>query len=262
LLGALAWQAEVRAVARELTANLSAEYQPRVTGVTIVIDPSTTDINAFASCDKNGAPFVAATEGLLDAIAAIAETRATDELFGTQTYEAYANAVVPRLASKGGGSALLPPTVIPPQYWLDPRRISRAHEIFDETAAFTFGHELSHHYLGHTGCAMGQAGALPQAVAQLGQLLTSGPPSFNQPNEVIADNYGIRNTLDTGRARSASGYAWNEAGGLLMLDFFQRISRASGGGPVLSIFLSHPDPAVRIPLVQAAAGTWHFQHPG
>ena len=86
-----AWQAEVRAVAKELVANLSADYQPRVATVPIVFDPNPNDVNAFASCDDNGAPFVAATEGLLDAIDAIAQTRATDELFGTQTYQTYAN---------------------------------------------------------------------------------------------------------------------------------------------------------------------------
>jgi Zn-dependent protease with chaperone function len=254
------WQAEVRAVARELVANLSPEYQPRVVNVPIAFDPNAADVNAFAACDDHGAPFIAATEGLLDAADAIAETKATDELFGTQTYEAYASAVVPRLVTRGGGSALLPPGIIPAAYGSDPRRISRAHEIFDETVAFTFGHELSHHYLGHTGCAMSQAGALPQALAQIGQLLTSGPASFNQPNEVIADNYGARSTLDTGRARQSAAYAWTEEGGLWLLDFFQRLSRASGAGPVLSIFLSHPDPSVRIPLVQAAAASWRLQH--
>ena len=128
-------------------------------------------------------------------------------------------------------------------------------------AAFTFGHELSHQYLGHTGCAMSQAGALPQALAQLGQLFTSGPASFNQPNEVVADNYGARSTLDAGRARSPGAYAWTEVGGLWLLDFFERLNRASGASPLLSILLSHPDPALRIPLVQAAAASWRLQHP-
>ena len=262
LTGAPAWQAEVRAVARELIANLSADYQPRVANVPIVFDPNPNDVNAFASCDDSGAPFVAATEGLLDAMNAIAETRATDELFGTQTYQAYASFVAPRVVSQGGGSSLLPAGIIPPAYWADPRRISRAHEIFDETAAFTFGHELSHHYLGHTGCAMQQAGALPQAIAQLGQFLTSGQPVSNQPNEVLADNYGCRNMLDAGRARSNVAYRWTEGGGLWLLDFFEHLSRASGASPLVSILLSHPNPALRISLVQAAAASWHLQHPG
>jgi hypothetical protein len=262
LVGPLAWQAEVRAVAKELVANLSAEYQPRVATVPIVFDPNPNDVNAFASCDNNNAPFVAATEGLLDAIDAISQTRATDELFGTQTYPAYANQVAPAIASRGGGSALLPAGIIAPAYLVDPRRISRAHEIFDETVAFTFGHELSHHYLGHTGCAMQNAGALPQAIAQLGQFLTSGPPAFNQPNEVAADNFGCRSMLDAGRARSAVAYRWTEGGGLWLLDFFKYLSRAGGANPLVSILLSHPDPSLRIPLVEAAAASWRLQHPG
>jgi hypothetical protein len=262
LVGAAAWQAEVRSVARELVASLSADYQARVATVPIMIDPNPNDVNAFAACSDSGAPYVAATEGLLEAADAIAQTRATDELFGTQTYPTYANTVAPRIVSKGGGSALLPAGIIAPAYWADPRRISRAHEIFDEIVAFTFGHELSHHYLGHTGCAMQQANVVQQAIAQLGQQLTSGPAAFNQPNEMLADNYGCRNTLDTGLARSSAGYRWTEGGGLLLLDFLEHLSRASGAGLFVSILLSHPDPALRIPLVQGAAASWHLQHPG
>jgi Zn-dependent protease with chaperone function len=262
LVGSAAWQAEVRAVAKELVASLSADYQPRVATVPIIFDPNPNDVNAFASCDNNNAPFVEGTEGLLDAIDAISQTRATDELFGTQTYQTYANLVAPGIVSKGGASALLPAGVIPPAYWADPRRISRAHEIFDETVAFTFGHELSHHYLGHTGCAMQQAGLLPQAIAQLGQFLTSGAPPLNQPNEIAADNYGCRSTLDAGRARSGVAYRWTEGGGLWLLDFFQHLSRAGGATPFVSMLLSHPDPSLRISLVQGAAASWHLLHPG
>jgi len=261
LVGPAAWQAEVRAVVRELVANLSADYQPRVATVPIVIDPNANDVNAYASCDNNNAPFVAATEGLLDAADAIAETKATDEIFGTHTYDAYANAVVPRLATQAGGSALLPAGLIAPQYWLDPRRVTRAHQIFDETVAFTFGHELSHHYLGHTGCAMGQANVFAQTLAQIGQVVTSGAPPMNQPNEAWADTYGCRNTLDTGLARSRSAYRWTEEGGLFLLDFFDRLMRASGASPLVSILLSHPAPQLRISLVQTTAATWRLQHP-
>jgi Zn-dependent protease with chaperone function len=109
---------------------------------------------------------------------------------------------------------------------------------------------------------MQQANNVQQAIAQIGQLLTSGPAAFNQPNEMLADNYGCRNTLDAGLARSSVGYRWTEGGGLLLLDFFEHLSRASGAGLFVSILLSHPDPALRIPLVQGAAASWHLQHPG
>ncbi len=72
----------------------------------------------------------------------------------------------------------------------DARRISRAHEMFDEIAAFTFGHELAHHYWGHTGCANGQASGFGPALEQLGRIVTNLGTVFNQPNEIAADSAG------------------------------------------------------------------------
>ena len=259
LIGAAAWQAESRAVAREVVANLRPDYQARVANVPIVFDPNANDVNAFAACDDGGAPFVAATEGLLEAIDAISQTKATDELYGTRTYDQYASFVAPRLDAPNGGSALLPAGLIATAYWVDPRRISRAHEIFDEIVAFTFGHELSHHYLGHTGCAIGSSGIGP-AVAMLGQLLSGAMPAFNQPNEIAADTNGCISTLDTGRARSAVAYRWTEEGGLWLLDFFGYLDRASGGNPLVSFLRTHPNPVIRIPIVQAVAAAWRLQH--
>ena len=252
----------MRAVVRELVANLSQANAARVTTIPLVFDPNPNEINAFAGCDDNGAPFVAGTEGLLEAVDAIAQTKATDELFGTQTYIAYINAVVPRLASSSSASAALTLGIIPPQYWADPRRISRAHEIFDEIVAFTFGHELSHHYLGHTGCANGQPVGGGPAIAELGQLATSILPGLNQPNEVLADTNGCINTLDTGRARSAQAYRWTEEGGLFLLEFFARLEAASGQNPLLGFLRTHPNPGLRIPIVQTVAASWRFRNPG
>jgi hypothetical protein len=252
----------VHAVTRELIASLSPADAARVSTIPIVIDPNPNEVNAFAGCDDNGAPFVAGTEGLLEAVDGIAETKATDELFGTQTYESYVALVAPRLVSKDGGSASLPVGVIPPQYWLDPRRISRAHEIFDETVAFTFGHELSHHYLGHTGCAAGPAAGAGPAIAQLGQLATSVLPGLNQPNELAADTRGCINALDAGRSRAPHAYRWTERGGLALLDFFSRLERASGASPWLGFLRTHPNPGLRIPIVAGVAATWRLQHPG
>jgi hypothetical protein len=261
LVGPVMWQAEARAVARELVTNLSPQNQALVATIPLVFDPSS-DVNAFAGCDDSGAPFVTGTEGLLEAIDGISQTKANDELFGTRTYDAYANAVTPALVSANGGSALLPVGIVPAAQWMDPRRISRAHEIFDEIVAFTFGHELSHHYLGHTGCAHGQPQGVPPAVSDLGRLLSSAVPLFNQPNEIAADSQGCINLLDTGRARAAQAYRWKEEGGLWLLDFFSRLDRASGASPLLGFLRTHPNPGLRIPIVQGIATTWHLQHPG
>ena len=263
LLGPQAWQAEVRLVIQELVSNLSPENAAKVRSIPLVIDPNQGDVNAFAGCDDQGSPFIAATEGLLEAIDAISQTQANDDLYGTHTYDLYTGTVLPHLAQGKGSSAALPLGILPLQTALDPKRLSHAHELFDEIVAFTFGHELSHHYLGHTGCANGQVAVGGPNPAALGVMVTRILPGLNQPNEIAADSAGCLNTLDSGRARR-SKYVWTERGGLTLLDFFARLERASGLSPLnpVGFLLSHPNPAIRIPIVKAVAQTWRFQHPG
>lgn len=258
-------QQEVRSILGELINALSAQNQALVRGIPLQFDP-TTEVNAFAGCDEQGTPFLAATAGILEAVDAIAQTRATDELFGTQTYEAYSSQVLPQLVKSNTARAALPAGIIPTQYGPDPRRWSRAHELFDDVIAFTFGHELAHHYLGHTGCARGQTmGTGPDPIG-LGRLAMR-IPTFNQVGEGAADSAGCVNALDAGRARRPQ-YEWSDNGGVLLLDYFARIDRAAGGGGPLNLlnpvqFLrTHPNPQLRIPLVQTVARTWRAQHPG
>ncbi len=262
LLGALSWQSEVRLVLNELIANLSADKQARVQGIPLVFDPNPNTINAFAGCDEKGAPFMAGTEGLLEAIDAISQTVANDDLYGTRLYDQYANAVIPRIVQSSSASPALPFGIVPFTTVLDPRRLSHAHELFDNIVAFTFGHELSHHYLGHTGCANGQAGAAgldPAAILRI----ASRVPVFNQPLESAADTAGCINVLDAGRARRPR-FAWTERGGLLLLDFFTRMETAAGVSPLnpIGFLQTHPHPALRTPVVQWVAQGWHQTHPG
>jgi hypothetical protein len=263
LLGSISWQGEVRAVLNELIANLSPDKQARVQGIPLVFDPNPNSINAFAGCDERGAPFIAATDGLLQAIDAISQTVANDDLYGTHTYDQYTSTVLPRLAQSGAASPALPFGTIPFNTVLDPRRLSHAHELFDNIVAFTFGHELSHHYLGHTGCANGQGGAVGLNPAAIGNMVTRVLPGLNQPNEIAADSAGCVNVLDAGRARRPN-FAWTERGGLLLLDFFSRLDRAAGVSPInpIGFLQTHPHPAFRIPIVQAVAQSWHQGHPG
>jgi hypothetical protein len=266
LVGVQAWQNELRGILAELLAALSAQNQALVRGIPLVFDP-TPEVNAFAGCDEQGAPFLAATAGVLEAVDAIAQTRATDELFGTQTYDAYCNAVLPQIVRSDKARAALPAGIIPANLGPDPRRWSRAHEIFDEVLAFTFGHELAHHYLGHTGCAKGQGGggAGPDP-SRLGRILSNVIPLVNQAGEATSDSAGAINSLDAGRARRPQ-YEWSENGGVFLLDYFARIERAAGqGGPLsllnpISVLRTHPNPLARIPLLQAVARNWHGQHP-
>lgn len=267
LVGSQAYQAELRSILNELINSLNAQNQALVRGIPLVFDP-TQEVNAYAGCDDQGQPFLAATQGILDAADAIAQTKATDEMFHTATYDAYTNAVLPNLAKQSNASAALPAGIIPPQYGSDLRRWSRAHEMADEILAFTFGHELGHHYLGHTGCAKGQGGGGGPDPAQLGRLVLR-VPAFNQFAESAADTAGCYNALDAGLARRNQGlYQWNEEGGVFLLDYFGRLERAAGGGGLLSLlspnnFLrTHPNPTIRLPTFQAVARAWHAQHPG
>jgi len=262
LVGSIMWQAEVRALVVELEANLTTEQRTLVTGIPLVFDPDPNTINAFAGCDDSSAPFVAGTEGLLETIDAIAQTKATDELFGTQTYDAYTRTVTPQLVSSQTASPALPVNVVPLLLVTDARRVSRAHEMFDEIAAFTFGHELAHHYRGHTGCAHGQPSHVPPAVSDLRRMASSAIPLLNQLNENEADQWGCFDVLATGRARQATGLRWTEEGGLWLFDFFARLDGASGGAFRPDFLRTHPSPGLRIPLVQLDATTWRFQHPG
>src|SRR4029078_10624284 len=158
---------------------------------------------------------------------------ATDELFGTQTYEAYCNAVLPQIVRSDKARGALPAVLIPPNFGGDVRRWSRAHEIFDEVLAFTFGHELAHHYLGHTGCAKGQGGGGADPT-KLGRLLTV-VPLFNPAAEASADSAGCYNSLDAGRARRPQ-FEWSENGGITLLDYFARLERAARQGRPLRLF--------------------------
>jgi hypothetical protein len=263
LMGAAAWQAEVRNVLAEQIANLSPANQARVRGIPLVFEPSPYEINAYAGCNESGSPFLAGTEGLLEAVDAIAQTRATDDLYGTKTYEQYASTVIPRLAQSDKASAALPPGIIPLNVAANPQRLSHAHEWFDDIVAFTFGHELGHHYLGHTGCANGQPMTGSANLANLGLIITTVIPGLNQFMEVDADRAGVLNSLDTGRARRPA-YRWSEAGGMALLDFFARLERANGISALnpIGFLRTHPYPTFREPLIQVTANAWYSQHPG
>lgn len=265
LIGAAAMQQEVKAILAELVNALPAQNQALVRGIPLQFDP-TAEINAYAGCDDSGNPFLAGTAGILEAVDAMAQTKATDELFGTQTYETYCNQVLPQIVQSDKAHAGLPAGIIPQQYGSDLRRWSRAREIFDETIAFTFGHELGHHYLGHTGCAKGQGGGSGPDPSALGRLALR-VPLFNQGAEAAADSAGAINALDAGRARRPQ-YQWTEAGATNLLDYFARLERAAGaGGPLsllnpIAVLKTHPNPLLRIPLVQTVARNWHATHPG
>jgi hypothetical protein len=255
-LAASAMHAEVRSVLDELIAHLPSTAASRVKNIPLKLDPGVTEINAYAGCDAQGKPFLAGTEGLLHAIFAISETKACDEIDGAQSYSAYMTAIVPLLTAQTPGSPQLPQNVLPAQCVIDPRVHSRAREIFDDISAFTFGHELAHHYLGHTGCAINDS-TFTRGLATVEHLTQQVIPAVNQPNEIAADSAGLYNVMDTGRARKPR-FEWSERGGLMLLDFFARLE---GGGTTIAFTRSHPSSIMREGWVRTAATTWRFLHP-
>jgi hypothetical protein len=244
----------------ELVAALPDGPRGKVQGIPFRVEPEPAEINAYAGCER-GRPFMAVTDGLLLAVDALARTRAHDEVFGTRTADRYASEVVPTLLRDPRATPALPANMLPPATAFDPRVSSLARQRAEEALGFTLAHEVAHHHLGHTGCANGES-AFGQNAAQLGHLATSILPGLNQPNELAADNAGVWNLLDAGRRRP-SGPRLTEQGGLMLLGFFGQLSAASGARPLhpAAILKSHPNPQLRIPIVQNVAALWAQSQP-
>ena len=133
---------------------------------------------------------------------------------------------------------------------LDPRKLARQYQLLDEEIAFVLGHELGHHYLGHLPCTA--AGSL--TLSEVGALLSSVVPGFNQPSELAADVVGINNTLTMGTRRS--DYRLTEGGALLTLQFFAGLDQLTPADILFGFERSHPPPQVRTPIVQQTAAAW------
>lgn len=254
-------RAQGGAVLNELVAALPPQFQERVQGIPFVTEPSENEVNAFAGCDHDRMPFMAMTDGLLQAEAYIAQLRATDDVFGTQKLDVYLRYMVERQKPRQPIVAP-PPGLIEPAQHTDYRKVVRQHQLLEEQMAFVLGHELGHHYLGHTGCANGQSGRRKANTTDVFRRLQHVVPIFNQPNEDNADIAGINNLLAAGARRGAQGgYRWSERGAELTLDFFSRVDKAPAQSSFedrlfTTVLSSHPNPAARIPKVKSAAYEW------
>jgi len=253
VLGMPAMEDETKRVVAELIEHLPADQASRVRGMPLAFE-HTDEINAFAGCDEKG-PFVEGTTGLLDVANGLAQTLAADQLFGLQTHEAYAKQVVDKVM-EDKPNLYYDLSNLPPETALDKKRLSRAHEIFDDIVAFTFGHELAHHYLGHTPCAAKTD--MERNLARLGDIATSFIPVLNQPAEVAADQAGILNVLVTGRARAT--HPLDEGGARMLLTFFDRLEQAAGQGnrSLLKTFLmTHPPSLLRLRVLNDSVARFH-----
>ncbi len=237
----------------ELVAALPADKRARVDGIPLVSDNTPGEVNAFAGCSDQGQPFMATTDGLLEVLAFSARFRATDELFGTHKVDAYSKMVAQNARPKTP-LARPGPGFIDPTEDVDGRKVARQNVLFDAALAFVLGHELGHHYLGHTGCADGQSGGL--FGGDLSRFLPRVAAGFNQPNEVAADIAGTYNAMTIGSRRQSR---FGEEGAMMVLNFFLAMRQGVSASDVLFAFEStHPHPSVRIPIVQQAANTWRL----
>jgi hypothetical protein len=243
----------------ELIAALPPASQQRVANVPFFSDSTVGEVNAYAAC-KQGFAFMAMSDGLLQIEAYTAQLRAVDELYGTQKLDGYLSMVAKY--QKPHMAIVSPPTgYVDPVQMVDPRKVARQHQLLEEQIAFVLGHELGHHYLGHTGCAVGPGTARPPNLFDIGlHLATEVVPFINQPNEAWADQAGVNDLLTAGARRQ--GYHWTEQGALLTLSFFSRLDQLAKADPlspeglVYTFESSHPRPEARVPDVQREAAAW------
>jgi hypothetical protein len=236
------------AVLGELVQHLPAPQQARVSGIPLITDSTVGEVNAFASCTRDGKTAMAISDGLLDIQAHLAQARAIDELFGSRKVDEYVRFIAQHQKPKT--PIVRPTSMFDPLQSVDGRKVKRQHELLDEQIAFVLGHELAHHYLGHLPCTASSG----LSAAEVGLVLASAIPAFNQPNELAADMAGINNVLTAGARRQ--GYHFTEVGALLTMQFFSGIDQFSAIDIVFGFERSHPPPAVRTPVIQQTVASW------
>lgn len=237
----------------ELVQALTPANRARVEGIPLVADPTVGEVNAFAACNSKGVAAMAISDGLLDIQAHMAQFKATDELFGTQKLDQYIGIIAKH---QQPGQPIVRPAAgfIDPSQHVDGRKVARQHQVLDEQLAFVLGHELAHHYLGHTGCANGAGGGL--SASDLNILLSNAVPVFNQQNEIGSDVAGVNNLLAAGARRS--DYKWTEGGSLLTLHFFAGLDQLTPSAILFGFERTHPHPSIRLPIVQQTANAWRL----
>lgn len=242
---------EAGAVLSSLVGALPDAARARVQGIPLKIIDDPKEVNAFAGCAQGGA-YMGITMPLVAIAARSAEAKAFDEIAGTSKYAELTRGIADRVRA-GSGNFDPPPGFLPLPLAADPRKLARQKLLFDEQLGFVLGHELAHHYRGHTGCANG-AGAQPPSFTDLASALGQALPLLNQPLESEADVYGTNNVLDVGARRPDA--PWTEEGALMTLDLFSQLQSLGVETVLLGFMMSHPPPQVRRPIVQGAAQQW------
>ena len=243
---------EATNVIAELVAALPDATRAKVQGIPLQVIEDPKEVNAFAGCSKNGGAYMGITSPLLLIAARTSEAKAYDELYGTQKLAELASGLATEV--RAGKTVSGPPAgFLPLPQAVDPRKLARQRLLLDEQIAFVLGHELAHHYRGHTGCANGTP-ATGISAQDVGRILSSTVPLFNQPNEIESDVQGTFNLLDAGARRS--GGRWTEEGAFMTLDFFGRLQSLGVDTVLLGFLMTHPPPQLRLPIVNNSAQQW------
>ncbi len=241
------------AIHQSLVAALDAHENEQTRSIPFEVVDEAREPNAAAGCTRSTrSPVMMITSAMLELAAGIAETKAYDEVAGTTTYETYVTSVVDQVRNQRTVEGPSPSLHAAP-HSTDAHKLARQVHLFDQQIAFIVGHELAHHYRGHTNCVEGRTEAEVQR-DELTQILAHTVPPFSQPREVEADMWGVTNVLEAGRNRQ--GGTWTQEGALINLDFFRRLSDQGGAELVLAFLSTHPPALVRIPIVRSTSQQW------
>ena len=243
---------EVVSVIDEVRQHLPPAHLARVQNVPFHIVDDPAEPNAAAGCAPGSrAPMIMITTPMLTIAAATSEAHAYDELAHTSTYETYANDIMDMI--RRGSVRGLAHGALSGPLATDPRKLARQRQLFDEQVAFILGHEMAHHYRGHTGCAPGGSASSAQAEDLQRSLAQTAPP-LEQPFEIEADMWGITSVLEAGHDRH--GGHWGDEGALLSLDTFRHLGEMSTEDLPLVFLSTHPPSMLRAPIVEQVAHAW------
>jgi hypothetical protein len=246
-------EAEAERVHQALVAALPAHEQGQTREIPFEVIAEDREPNAAAGCTRSTrSPLMMITTAMLTLAAGTAEAKAYDELAGTTTFDQYVTAVIADVRNQRSVQPISPSLHTGPTA-TDPHKLGRQVHLYQQQVAFIVGHELAHHYRGHTNCVAGRTDE-EQRRDEAAQILAHTVPPFSQPREIEADMWGVTNVLEAGRTRPAG--QWTQEGALLNLDFFRQLADEGGPQIVLAFLSTHPPSLVRIPIVRSTSQQW------
>lgn len=145
------------------------------------LDGDASEVRLTSSC-LNANPIVAASDGLLLFVAAVAQAAAYDRELGKNATDTLSEALARRI-DENQGLAGLTERELPRSR--EERVLARQHQYFDSTLRFLFAHELVHWTLPDAPCD-------PSALEAQERLLEGLEPALPEPSELEADRAALR----------------------------------------------------------------------